>query len=259
MSGLAQLVRFALVAAFNLGVNLGTLAVGVRVLGLPARWSNVGLLAAQMLAVLDIPGPFQTRVMTKMKKQPTSRSWKLVPEFEHILFGTRAVLNLGSGDGYLTEYLARRPGYGSLLNITNLDVADHSSTGQPPLIFDGEHIPFGDAQFDVTLCMYVLHHAARPERLIAEIRRVTRSSVVVTEDLPETLLDRALCVYHAVRFDHWNTRSRCFGFRSLAEWTEAFAAHGMRLARSVRLPRHSHLTNKYYPVRRALMIFEVTS
>lgn len=52
MSGFGQLLRFAAVAAINLGINLGVLAVGVRVLGLPARFGNVGLLTAQAAAVL---------------------------------------------------------------------------------------------------------------------------------------------------------------------------------------------------------------
>lgn len=187
--------------------------------------------------------------------QPTSRSWKLVPYFEDRLRDARTVLNLGSGDGYLSQYLEGRPGYGASLAITDVDVADHSTTGRRPLIFDGERLPFPDGHFDVTLCMYVLHHTPEPDQIIAEIRRVTRRTVVVAEDLAETWLDRALCFYHAVRFDHWNTRSGRFGFRTHAGWTKAFAAHGLRLTRSVRLPRFSALTNKAYPVRRAVMVF----
>lgn len=189
--------------------------------------------------------------------RPTSRSWKLVPYFEDALRDAREVLNLGSGDGYLSHYLEGRPGYGASLQISDIDVADHSTTGRRPRLFDGENIPFADARFDVTLCMYVLHHASRPDRVISEIRRVTRRAVIVAEDLPETVIDKALCVYHAVRFDHWNTRSGKFGFRTLEGWREAFAAQGLHLARSFRLPRFSHLTNKAYPVRRALMIFTV--
>lgn len=189
------------------------------------------------------------------RREPTSRSWRLVPFFEDVVRDGGEVLNLGSGDGYLSEYLSSRPGYGAGLSIRDVDVADHSTTGRHPQIFDGENLPFADASFDVTLCMYVLHHTPEPDRIISEIRRVTRKAVIVTEDLAETPLDRALCLYHAIRFDHWNTRSGRFGFRTLEGWRQAFEARGLRLARSVRLPRFSHLTNKFYPVRRALMIF----
>lgn len=190
------------------------------------------------------------------KGEPTSRSWRLVPYFEDVVRGASGVLNLGSGDGYLSDYLAARPGYGAGLSLTDVDVADHSTNGRPPMIFDGETLPFADKSFDVTLCMYVLHHTPEPDRIIAEIGRVTRRAVVVTEDLSETLFDKALCLYHAVRFDHWNTRSGRFGFRTLEGWRQAFAARDLVLSRSVRLPRVSALTNPFYPVRRALMIYQ---
>jgi SAM-dependent methyltransferase len=187
--------------------------------------------------------------------RPTSRSWKLVPFFDDTIADAREILNLGSGDGYLSWYLEQRPGDGACLRITDLDVADHSTTGRRPQIFDGETLPFADRSFDVTLCMYVLHHTPSPDRLIAEIGRVTRRYVIVAEDLAETPLDRALCLYHAIRFDRWNTRSGRFGFRTHDGWAQAFAAAGLELRRSKRLPRFSHLTSKTYPVRRALMIF----
>jgi SAM-dependent methyltransferase len=188
--------------------------------------------------------------------RPTSRSWKLFPFFEHAIRGAGPVLNLGSGDGYLSWYLRERTHYGKSIRIEDLDVADHATTGRRPRIFDGEVIPFPDDHFDVTLCMYVLHHTPDAGRLIGEIRRVTRRFVVVAEDLAETPLDRALCLYHAIRFDRWNTRSGRFGFRTHDGWVQGFAEAGFRLERSHRLPRFSHLTSKAYPVRRALLVFE---
>ncbi len=188
--------------------------------------------------------------------EPTSRSWRLVPFFEDTLAEAREVLNFGSGDGYLSRYLEERPREGAKLKITDVDVVDHSTTGRAPILFDGARLPFADDHFDAALCMYVLHHTPDPDPLIAELRRVTRRTVIVTEDLSETLADKALCLYHAIRFDHWNTRSGRFGFRTHEGWERAFARHDLRLVRSRRLPRFSELTNKFYPVRRAVMIFE---
>lgn len=51
MSGTAQLARFTVVAAMNLGVNLGVLALGVEVLELPRQLGPAGLLVAQAAAV----------------------------------------------------------------------------------------------------------------------------------------------------------------------------------------------------------------
>jgi SAM-dependent methyltransferase len=39
---------------------------------------------------------------------------------------------------------------------------------------DVESLPFDDETFDVATCKFALHHFARPERVIAEMRRVTR-------------------------------------------------------------------------------------
>ena len=203
---------------------------------------------------MDLSG--QSMTIPMKTAAPTSRSYKLVPFFEDALADAREVLNFGSGDGYLSHYLEARPRAQGRLAITDVDVQDHSTTGRTPILFDGEHLPFTDGHFDATLCMYVLHHTPDPDPLIAEIRRVTRRTVIVTEDLAETLLDKALCLYHAIYFDHWNTRTGGFGFRTHEGWERAFAEQGLRLVRSRRLPRVSALTNPLYPVRRALMIFE---
>lgn len=52
MNKLPQLVRFAGVATVNLGVNLGVLALGLRVFALQARLGTTGLVLSQAAAVL---------------------------------------------------------------------------------------------------------------------------------------------------------------------------------------------------------------
>ncbi|MDR4470521.1 MAG: hypothetical protein MRJ68_19845 [Nitrospira sp.] len=69
--------------------------------------------------------------------EPTSRSYKLVPFFEDVLADARAVLNFGSGDGYLSQYLEARPRAQGRLTITDVDVQDRSTTGRTPILFDG--------------------------------------------------------------------------------------------------------------------------
>jgi SAM-dependent methyltransferase len=38
--------------------------------------------------------------------------------------------------------------------------------------FDGEHLPFEDASFDLVYCKQVLEHVRRPEQLVGEVARV---------------------------------------------------------------------------------------
>jgi SAM-dependent methyltransferase len=49
---------------------------------------------------------------------------------------------------------------------------------------DAQSLPFPDASFDVTYARYLLEHVARPDRVLAEMRRVVRPGgrVAVTEN-----------------------------------------------------------------------------
>jgi SAM-dependent methyltransferase len=39
---------------------------------------------------------------------------------------------------------------------------------------DVERLPFGDGSFDLALCRFAFHHFPRPERVLGEMKRVTR-------------------------------------------------------------------------------------
>lgn len=78
------------------------------------------------------------------------------------------------------------------LAVTAIDVVDHNVTDVPLLLYDGRTLPFDDKAFDVSLLVFVLHHAADPEVLLREAVRVTRSTVLVVEDAPSNLLERGL-------------------------------------------------------------------
>jgi SAM-dependent methyltransferase len=87
------------------------------------------------------------------------------------------VMDLGSGEGgSVDQFRAAAPG----CRWVGVDIADsvesRARTRQDAefVIFDGVHLPFDEASFDLVYCKQVLEHVAHPAPLIAEVARVLR-------------------------------------------------------------------------------------
>lgn len=97
------------------------------------------------------------------------------------------VLDVGCGDGAIAAALIeQRP----TLNIRGLEVSRRAETRIPVSLFDGRHLPFPDAGFDVVLFTDVLHHTSHAEELLREGRRVARDAVVVKDHCADGALAR---------------------------------------------------------------------
>lgn len=92
----------------------------------------------------------------------------------------KAVLDLGSGGGFMAEALALR---GTI--VTGIDPSEsavlaarrHAGAGDLSIdyhIGSGECLPFADGAFDMVVCVDVLEHVADLDRVIGEVRRVLR-------------------------------------------------------------------------------------
>lgn len=130
------------------------------------------------------------------------------------------VLDLGAGEGYVGQSLQRQFG----AEVVLCDVIDFNRTALPMVTYDGHHLPFEDAAFDVTVLYFVLHHSEGPERVLSEALRVTGGRVVVVESVRETPLQH--CMLRLA--DRWVNRVRSGGamagqeehlqFRTAEEW-----------------------------------------
>jgi SAM-dependent methyltransferase len=111
----------------------------------------------------------------------------LASSFAPLIPQNATVLDVGCGDGAIAAALIeQRP----TLNIQGLDVSRRADARIPVSLFDGRHVPFPDAGFDVVLFSDVLHHTSHAEALLREGRRVARDAVVVKDHCADGALAR---------------------------------------------------------------------
>jgi 2-polyprenyl-3-methyl-5-hydroxy-6-metoxy-1,4-benzoquinol methylase len=110
----------------------------------------------------------------------------------------RSVLDVGCGEGVVTEAFAERLGSG---RVTGIDLDDPrlehewSRRRRPNLEFrvaSSEALPFGTGEFDLVAAIEVLEHVADPEAALGEMTRVAASHLLVS--VPREPLWRALNV-----------------------------------------------------------------
>ena len=157
----------------------------------------------------------------------------------HLPEGT--VLDLGAGEGYVAEALARR-GY----RVLCADVAPMRKAHVPFLLYDGTTLPFPTRSVDATVLSLVLHHARDPRSVLREALRVSRKRVVVTESTYRTPWGLRVLTF----LDRFVNRVRGEGalrgmeeqlhFRRVEEWEELFREEGARMVRRRWLNRTGH-------------------
>jgi ubiquinone/menaquinone biosynthesis C-methylase UbiE len=84
-------------------------------------------------------------------------------------------LDVATGGGHVARRL-REAG----LNVVTIDPAPGM---KPDVVSRAEEIPFADATFDVVACRVAAHHFKDPDRALREMARVSRSLVLVSDNL----------------------------------------------------------------------------
>jgi SAM-dependent methyltransferase len=105
----------------------------------------------------------------------------------HIQPGS-TVLDVGAGDGKMALHMLHDGGAASVIGV---DVIAYPKTHIPITLFDGHHLPYPDASFDLVTLVDVLHHSPTPQALLAEAARVSRGRILVKDH------------YWITRLDHW--------------------------------------------------------
>lgn len=150
------------------------------------------------------------------------------------LLGTLApadLLDIGCGEGFVTEHLAERLAPGARVVGLDRDVpklraawAARNAARVELITGDARALPFGDGAFDVATLIEMLQVVPDPPQALAEAVRVARRAVVVT--VPEEPLWRALNMARGAylprlgntpgHVHHWSRRA----------FAELLAAHG---------------------------------
>jgi SAM-dependent methyltransferase len=127
---------------------------------------------------------------------------RLMAGFERTLDGLFAqaspesVLDVGCGEGVLTEQWAQRPGTERIVGIDLEDsklAAEWAERRRPNLEFRPmlvERLQFADGEFELVAATEVLEHVSDPERALAEMARVADEWLLVS--VPHEPLWRAL-------------------------------------------------------------------
>ena len=150
----------------------------------------------------------------------------LCEHLEKLLPRHAKVLDTGCGDGTLARLiLQRRPDIG----IQGIDVLVRPQSHIPVERFDGRHIPYGEATFDVVMCVDVPHHTDDPMILMREAMRVARHAILIK--------DHTLDGFFAgptLRLIDWIGNARHgvvlpYNYRPRQRWCDAFDALGLKI------------------------------
>jgi ubiquinone/menaquinone biosynthesis C-methylase UbiE len=133
----------------------------------------------------------------------------------------RSVLDVGCGEGVLTEQWADRIAPGRIVGIDLDDpklAAEWAGRQRPNLTFapmEVEGLRFADDEFDLVAATEVLEHVTDPERALAEMARVAGRHLLVS--VPHEPLWRALNMARGAylrqlgntpgHLNHWTRRS----------------------------------------------------
>ena len=135
--------------------------------------------------------------------------------------GPRSILDVGCGEGVLTQKWARRVHGGRAVGIDLDDPALHAEWAKrsaPNLdyrVMKAENLPFADGEFDVATAIEVLEHVPDPEHTVAEMARVASRWLLAS--VPREPLWRTINVARGAyvkdlgntpgHVNHWSKRS----------------------------------------------------
>ena len=103
-----------------------------------------------------------------------------VKNFARMNAGGKKILDVGCG---IKPYAKLFPND----SYTGIDIRGGGHSDSQKMVdkfYDGEHIPYGDNEFDIVICTQVFEHAVKLKELIEEIRRVLKHDGILFFTMP---------------------------------------------------------------------------
>ena len=155
------------------------------------------------------------------------------------------ILDFGSGSGALNHSLKSKIN----CDILSVDIKDTNEYGDSPLIYDGKTLPIRDNDYDVVICLFVLHHIPNQLNILDELIRVCGKRLIIMEDCKDTIIDNCLTYLHG--FSSYGKCHDCF--HSSKEWEQIFREKRLKIKDIVDIPRS---IMPIYPVCRKLFVLD---
>jgi SAM-dependent methyltransferase len=131
-----------------------------------------------------------------------------------------SLLDIGCGDGTIGSLIQSAV---PSVQIQGIEIAERPACRIPCSSFDGLHIPFPDATFDVCMFVDVLHHTNNIREVLGEASRVSRRFLLIKDHRSESPLD-----FYTLKFMDW-IGNRPHGvvlpnnYQSRSQWDTYFA------------------------------------
>jgi ubiquinone/menaquinone biosynthesis C-methylase UbiE len=141
-----------------------------------------------------------------------------------------SALDIGCGEGVLTERFAERLGNGHVVGVDLEDPklrAEWEKRARPNLEFravEATELPFANNEFDIACAIEVLEHVPDPERTLAEMVRVARRHVLVS--VPREPLWRTLNMLRGSYVRQWGNTPGHVNHWSKPGFLDFVNAHG---------------------------------
>ena len=165
-----------------------------------------------------------------IKKVRERRAKKYSALFENFVPFGSTVLDIGAGRGFIAKNISKK----RKAKITLLDVIDFNQINLPFVLYDGKTIPFAAHSFDISLLISVLHHCDKPERILGEAIRVSKSRVIIFEELYENFWQKKLQSFLDILFNLFQLfrpprENMPFNFKRASEWQAIFKRFNLKI------------------------------